>query len=281
MKPAPFRLVRARTLDDVWRAFAESTGDAKVIAGGQSLVALLNLRLATPHTLIDLSGVDDLRRLSVSPTQIRVGAMVAQRTAEHDPDLRRVFPVMSRAVSHIGHPQIRSRGTVGGNVAHADPSSELPALMVLVDATMEVVGPRGPRRIPAVDFFQGPYTTALGDDEILANIVIGREAIGRHYGFHEIARCRGAFAMTGVIGSIDSSPSSVRVALFGVAPTPVRVELGALGLMESWGSADFDRALLEHYTEVLSPNDDFQATANQRLSYAVVCTKKVLHELVG
>lgn len=281
MKPAPLRLVRARTLDDVWRAFAESSGDAKAIAGGQSLVALLNLRLATPHTLIDLSGVDELRRLSVSPTEIRIGAMVALRTAEHDTDLRRVFPVMLRAVSHIGHPQIRSRGTVGGNVAHADPSSELPALMVLVDATMEVVGPRGPRRIPAREFLLGPYTTALDDDEILAGIVIDREAIARRYGFHEIARCRGAFAMTGAIGSIDSSASSVCVALFGVAPTPVRVELGALGLMESWGSADFDHALLEHYTEVLSPNDDFQATANQRLSYAVVCTKKVVHELVS
>lgn len=281
MKPAPLHLVRARTLDDVWCAFAESSGDAKAIAGGQSLVALLNLRLATPHTLIDLSGVDDLRRLSVSPTEIRVGAMVTQRTAEHDPDLRQIFPVLSRAVSHIGHPQIRSRGTIGGNVAHADPSSELPALMVLADATMEVVGPRGPRRVPATDFFHGPYTTALDDDEILSGIVVGREAITRRYGFHEIARCRGAFAMTGAVGSMTGDRSSVRVAVFGVGPTPIAVELGTLGIMDAWGTPEFDRSLLDYYFETLSPSDDFQATTHQRRSYAVVCTKKVVHELLG
>ena len=281
VRPAPFHLVRASTYDEVWRAFAESDGDAKVIAGGQSLVALLNLRLATPGTVVDVSGIVDLCDLSVSPAEIRIGAMVAQRAVERDEGIRRILPVLSRAVSHIGHPQIRSRGTVGGNVAHADPSSELPALMVLMDATMEILGPNGRRHVPARDFFLGPYTTALADDEILTHIVIGREAIERTYGFHEIARCRGAFAMTGAVGSLVKGEEYPDLVLFGVASAPQRIDLGSLDVMSAWTTDDFDRLLLGHFAELLSPNDDFQATADQRRSYAVVCTKKVLHELLA
>lgn len=281
MKPAPFHLVRAQSLDDVWRAFAGSPGDAKVIAGGQSLVALLNLRLATPDTLIDVSGIEDLRRLDVTPSMVRIGAMVSQRTVEHDPDVRRILPVLAGAVSHIGHPQIRSRGTIGGNIAHADPSSELPAVMLVTDAVMTLVGPRGSRRVPAREFFQGPYTTALDDDEILMHIEIPGDALDRRYGFHEIARCRGAFAMTGAVGSMATNDHSPRLALFGVGPTPVHVDLGTLDVMNMWPGPQFDRIVRDHFGEVLSPSDDFQATAAQRLAYAVVCTKKVLHELLG
>lgn len=280
MKPAPLRLVRARTLDDVWRAFADASGDAKVIAGGQSLVALLNLRLATPHTLIDLSGVESLRTMTVSPSGIRIGAMVAQRVAEYDTQLRQEFPVLPRAVSYIGHPQIRSRGTIGGNVAHADPASELPALVVLADATLCVTGPHGSRDVPADQFFHGPYSTSVGDDEILEQIVIGEAAIARRYAMHEIARCRGAFAMAGAIGSIGSTSADVRIALFGVGSTPISVDLGETGLIAQWGDSSFDDSLRAHYDAVLSPNDDFQATAEQRRSYAAVCTKKVLNELL-
>lgn len=281
MKPAPLHLVRATSYDDVWRAFADSDGDAKVIAGGQSLVALLNLRLATPGTVIDVSGIDELSVMSVSSTEIRIGAMVAQRTVERNADIQQILPVLSRAVSHIGHPQIRSRGTVGGNIAHADPSSELPALMVLMDATMEILGPNGRRRVSAGDFFLGAYTTALSDDEILAHIVIGREAIERRYGFHEIARCRGAFAMTGAVGSLARGMTNPDLVLFGVASAPLRVDLGSLDVMSSWPDEEFDRRLSRYFAEALAPNDDFQATADQRRSYAMVCTKKVLHELLG
>ncbi|MFM8855758.1 MAG: FAD binding domain-containing protein [Actinomycetota bacterium] len=281
MKPAPFHLVRATSYDDIWSAFADADGDAKVIAGGQSLVALLNLRLATPGTVVDVSGIDELSVMSVSSTEVRIGSMVAQRTVECDADIIRVLPVLSRAVSHIGHPQIRSRGTVGGNIAHADPSSELPALMVLMDATLHIFGPSGRRTVSAKDFFLGPYTTSLSDDEILAYIVIGREAIDRRYGFHEIARCRGAFAMTGAVGSVSKGTSTPEVVLFGVASVPVRIDLESLDLMGSWPGEGFDRGLLEHFVEALTPNDDFQATADQRRSYAVVCTKKVLHELLS
>lgn len=281
MKPAPLHLVRARSLDDVWRAFADADGDAKVIAGGQSLVALLNLRLATPSTLVDVSGIEDLTDLSVSATHIRIGSMVSQRTVEHDPQVRNVLPILARAVSHIGHPQIRSRGTVGGNVAHADPSSELPALMVLVDATLTVAGPRGTRHVLSGDFFRGPYTTVMDDDEILTHIEIGSEAMTRRYGFHEIARCRGAFAMTGVVGSMAGSRDSLRLVLFGVGSVPVPVDLGTSEVMSAWGTEAFDRRLFELFADLLSPNDDFQATADQRRSYAVVCTNKVMHELLG
>jgi CO/xanthine dehydrogenase FAD-binding subunit len=127
----------------------------------------------------------------------------------------------------------------------------------------------------------GPYTTALDDDEILVHIVIGREAIERRYGFHEIARCRGAFAMTGAVGSMKRGPESLRLALFGVASAPVQIDLGSLDVMSAWPTEEFDRLLSGHFAEMLAPNDDFQATADQRRSYAVVCTKKVLHELLG
>jgi carbon-monoxide dehydrogenase medium subunit len=152
--------------------------------------------------------------------------------------------------------------------------------MVLAEATMEIVGPRGRRTVPAAEFFRGPYTTALDDEEILSGIVIGAAAMTRRYGFHEIARCRGAFAMTGAIASIGTDPASIQLALFGVAPSPVLVDLGSSGLMDVWGTSDFDRAALEHFTTTLTPNDDFQATALQRLSYAVVCTKEAVHELI-
>ena len=279
MKPAPLHLVRAQTLDDVWRAFADASGEAKIIAGGQSLVALLNLRLATPHTLIDLSGIDSLRELTVSETQISIGSMVTQRTVEHEPRLHEVLPILPRTVSHIGHPQIRSRGTIGGNLAHADPASELPALALLTDAILHIAGPRGARSVPAAQFFCGAYSTAIEDDEILQRITVDGPAIARRYAVHEIARCRGAFAMAGAIGALGPTSDDVRVAFFGLGSSPVLVDLGRAGLLKEWASPTFDDQLHAFLNNVLSPHDDFQASELQRRAYAVTCTRKVLHEL--
>lgn len=285
MKPAPLQIVRASSLDDVWEAFDRSNGDGKVIAGGQSLVALLNLRLATPTHLIDISRIPDLHRLDVSADGVRVGAMVTQRAVERDERVKAVFPILARAVSHIGHPQIRSRGTVGGNIVHADPASELPALALLADAQFTIAGRDGLRRVRAADFFVGPYSTTVADGEVLVDVLFDREAVARCYGFHEVARTRGAFAMAGAVGSVDAAASdplsTLRVAVFGVAATPVIVDLAGSGLLARHASPDFTKILHEHLQSSLTPSDDFQATSLQRVTYAGVCIEKVIDELIG
>jgi carbon-monoxide dehydrogenase medium subunit len=197
-----------------------------VLAGGQSLVPLLALRLASPSLLIDVNDVEELAYLHEDEGWLRVGAMVRHRTVEESRDLLQRAPILAEALPLIGHRAIRNRGTVGGSIAHADPTAEWPAVAMALDATVEAVGPSGVRSIGADDFFLAPYTNALGPDEIVREIRFRMPGLGVGSAFEELSRRHGDFALVGVAAVIvtgkDGVVSLARIALVGVGGTPVR-----------------------------------------------------------
>ncbi|MGW7546560.1 FAD binding domain-containing protein [Streptomyces sp. NPDC054770] len=227
MKPAPFRYHRARDVEGATALLAELGDDAKVIAGGQSLVAMMNFRLARPAHLVDLAGLRELDHLGVGTDGgLRIGALTTHHTVETAPPrtLGAGFGVVRDAMTWIGHLPIRTRGTVGGSIAHGDATAEWCLLAVLLDAEFVTHSPRGRRRIPAGEFFLGYYTTVLDPDEIVVEIVFPRPA--PHAALTEFAERRGDFAIVSAAVDLDTDGPAVRggrVALGGVAAMPVRV----------------------------------------------------------
>ncbi|MEV8314096.1 FAD binding domain-containing protein [Streptomyces sp. NPDC059900] len=227
MKPAPFAYHRARDLEGATRLLAELGDDAKVVAGGQSLVAMMNFRLARPRHLVDIAGLRELDRVRTDAAGgLRVGALTTHHTVERDPAgrLGADFAVLREAMRRVGHLPIRTRGTVGGSMAHADATAEWCLLALALDAEFVVRGPRGERRIAAGDFFLGYYTTALDFDEILVEIVFPRPA--PHAALTEFAERQGDFALVSAVVDLDVAGGAVRggrVALGGVAAAVVRV----------------------------------------------------------
>ncbi|MEV8017419.1 xanthine dehydrogenase family protein subunit M [Streptomyces sp. NPDC086554] len=227
MKPAPFAYHRARDLDGATRLLAELGDDAKVVAGGQSLVAMMNFRLARPRHLVDIGGLRELDRLHTNGGgELRIGSLTTHHTVERDPAgrLGADFRVLRDAMRWIGHLPIRTRGTVGGSIAHADATAEWCLLALALDAEFVARGPRGERRIAAGDFFLGYYTTALDFDEILVEIVFPRPA--PHAALTEFAERQGDFALVSAAVDLDVGGSTVRggrVALGGVAAAVTRV----------------------------------------------------------
>ncbi|WP_406386195.1 FAD binding domain-containing protein [Streptomyces sp. NBC_01618] len=227
MKPAPFRYHRARDTEGATRLLAELGDDAKVIAGGQSLVAMMNFRLARPSHLVDIGGLRELTGLRRDVDgALRIGALTTHYAVETAPvdTLGAGFEVIREAMGWIGHLPIRTRGTVGGSIAHADSTAEWCLLAVVLGAELVAQGPRGQRRIPAGEFFLGYYTNALDPDELLVEIVFPRPA--PHAALTEFAERRGDFAIVAAAIDLDLEGPAVRggrVALGGVAPLPVRV----------------------------------------------------------
>ncbi|WP_217553443.1 xanthine dehydrogenase family protein subunit M [Streptomyces sp. GbtcB6] len=227
MKPAAFRYHRARDVDDATALLADLGEDAKVVAGGQSLVAMMNFRLARPRHLVDIAGLRELDHLDTGDDGcLRIGALTTHHTVEIAPPRRlgAGFDVIRNAMGWIGHLPIRTRGTVGGSVAHGDATAEWCLLAVLLDAEFVTHSPRGRRRIPAQGFFFGYYTTALEPDEIIVEVVFPRPA--PHAALTEFAERRGDFAIVSAAVDLDADGPAVRggrVALGGVAAMPVRV----------------------------------------------------------
>jgi CO/xanthine dehydrogenase FAD-binding subunit len=220
MKPPPFDYVAPATIAAVLGALDE---DAKALAGGQSLVPLLNFRLARPRTLVDLNGVDELAYVRKSEGTLRVGALTRQATLQRSAVVQRGWPLLTRAVAHVAHPAIRNRGTIGGSVAHADPAAELPVALTALDARFHVRSTRrGTRTIAAADFFVAPLMTALEADELLVEIEVPPLPGGATAGFAEHARTHGDFAMAGA-AVVRAGNEHAAIALLGTGPTPLRV----------------------------------------------------------
>jgi CO/xanthine dehydrogenase FAD-binding subunit len=221
MKPAPFRYARPATAAEAVTLLASARGDAKLIAGGQSLMPLLNMRLVRPTVLVDLNGARELERIDAAPDGgLVLGALVRHADLAAAPIVRARAPLLAAAARHVGHTAIRNRGTLGGSLAHADPAAELPAALLALDATLGLLGPRGMRRVGADEFFRGLLATALAEDELLAEITVPVAPAG--WGFAEIARRPGDFALAGVAASLDGR-GHARVVGFGVADRPVRL----------------------------------------------------------
>ncbi len=226
MKPPPFLYARPESLDEVLRLLAEGDGGARVLAGGQSLIPLLNFRLARPEVLVDIAMVDELSRLTIEDGVLRIGATVTQRAVETSGDVARHCPLLSKALPLVGHLQNRARGTVVGSIAHADPSAELPAVALVLDAAMLVRSAATERIVPADEFFLGPFTTVLEPDEMLVEVRFPAETTA-HAAITEIAPRSGDFALAGVAGKLtttdDGRIQDVALALFGVGAVPQRL----------------------------------------------------------
>ena len=270
MKPAPFEYHRPGSLPDALAALAASPG-AKVLAGGQSLVPLLSMRLAAPATLVDLAAVPGLADITVEPGAdgatgpgVRVGALARHTDVLASPEVRRVQPLVGEALVHVAHPTIRNRGTVVGSIVHADPAAELPAVLLLLDGSLEAASVRGTRTIPAEELFVGPLESALAADEIATSAFFPALPAGAGAAFDEIARRRGDYALCGVAALVTGS--SVRAAYVAVADVPTVVDLSGVPL-EEVGEA----ALAQ-----LEPAADIHASAAYRAQLVRVLTERVV-----
>jgi CO/xanthine dehydrogenase FAD-binding subunit len=234
VKPAPFDYSAPETLDEALALLHE---DSRPLAGGQSLVPLLNFRLARPERLVDLGGVRELDYLRSDDGVLRIGAMTRQAILERSPVVAESWPLLARAVRLVGHPQIRSRGTVGGSVAHADPAAELPAALLALDARMHVRSTRGTRSIHSGEFFVGPLTTSLEPDELLTEIEVPAVPAHARAAFAEEARTHGDFATAGA--AVVLAPGEhAAVALLGAGPVPLRAGQAERALVAGGGAAD-------------------------------------------
>ncbi len=226
MKPAPFEYHAPESLADVTALLAEHGDDAKVLAGGQSLVPMLALRLTRFEHIIDLNRVDELRGVERANGTLTVKSMTRQSVLEHDDAAGAAVPLLAEAIPLIGHFQIRNRGTVGGSIAHADPASELPAVALALDAELEIAGAGGSRRVPAADFFLGTWTTSIESEEILAAVHFPVWQGRAGFAVEEIARRSGDFALAGVVAGVELNEAGAvtrsAIAFLGMAPTPVR-----------------------------------------------------------
>lgn len=229
MKPPPFEYQAPRTLEEALSVLAEAGDDAKVLAGGQSLIPLLNLRFASPSVLIDLNNLGELARIVPDGGETRFGALVRHSQLERDPQVTERHPLLAEAVRHVAHPQIRNRGTMGGTTAHADPAAEIPVVLLMSEARVRASSTRGIREIAAEDFFVSIYTTSLEPDEIITEVIVPDLAVGagRTAGqsFQEFARRHGDYAIGGagaiVVLDADGVCRSARVGLLGAGLVPV------------------------------------------------------------
>lgn len=219
MKPAPFRYLRPETVEEALDVLAEYGADARVLAGGQSLMAMLNLRLTAPSVLVDISRLEALRSIRMDASSVEIGAAVTQAELEAWPELDGQLPFVARAIPWVGHFQTRNRGTVCGSIAHADPSSELPLSLALLEGEVVLRSVSGERRVPAAEFQQGLLQTARRDDELITAVRLPAGAGKSGTAFREIARRHGDFAIV-AIGVIAADDGAVRIGIGGVADRP-------------------------------------------------------------
>jgi aerobic carbon-monoxide dehydrogenase medium subunit len=227
MKLPPFEYARPTSLAEALALLAAHDGEAKLLAGGQSLVPMLAFRVAAPALLVDLGKLTELRRIAISDAGVALGAMVRWRDILDDEKLRVAHPLLVTAVAHVAHFQIRNRGTVGGSIAHADPAAELPCVAVTCEADIAVIGQSGARVIAAAEFFHGPLMTALTPDEIITEIRLPPWPKQRRFGFAEFARRHGDFALAGVALFYDRDDGgrarNAHVGAIGAADRPLRL----------------------------------------------------------
>jgi CO/xanthine dehydrogenase FAD-binding subunit len=259
---------------------AEYADDAVALAGGQSLIPLLNLRLAFPEAVIDLSRVQELRGIRPDNGTIGVGAMTRQRELERSDLVCSRMPVVAEALRHVGHVTIRNRGTVGGSIAHADPAAELPAVALLLEAELVVRSIRGERHIAAADFFRGVFTTALEPDELLVEIRFRDPPAGSRSAFVEVARRKGDFALAGAgaILTLDGGGriADARLAFIAGGPTAARARAAEEALRGAEPSEDAFREVAERAVSDLEPPSDLHGDSAYRRRVAAVVARRAL-----
>ena len=280
MKPAPFKYLAPTTRQEAIDALRQYGPEAKVLAGGQSLVPLLAMRLARPSVIIDLNRAPDLAFIRSTQTGLTIGAMTRQRVAETDPIIAARAPLLAESLRWVGHPQIRTRGTIGGSLAHADPSAELPAVAELLGARFVLASARGERVLDAKRFFLGYLTTALAPDELLTQVRLLAQPPDAGWAFYEVARRHGDFALVGVAALVrmdgDGRCVAVRLAFTGVGGGPVRVS-EAEAAVTGKRVTDMTAAEAARIVEgALDPDSDIHASAAYRRHVAGVLAARAL-----
>jgi len=223
MKPAEFRYEKPLSLAAAISLLAQEGLDVAALAGGQSLMPMMNFRVARPDVLVDLGGIAELSGIEATADTVRIGAMTRYSEAMSHPDLMRRLPLVTMALPHVAHSAIRNRGTFGGSLALADPAAEMPAVMRVLGARIHAAGPEGARAITADDFFRGVYETALEPGELITAIEVPTAVEGDRFGFHEVARRHGDYAMAGVAMALRGNEPSI--AFFAVSDRPVRASV--------------------------------------------------------
>jgi carbon-monoxide dehydrogenase medium subunit len=283
LKAPAFDYVRVRSLDEALALLSQHGDEAKIIAGGQSLVPALNLRLLAPRLLIDIGGLAELKGISVGGGTVRIGALTRHVDLERSPEIAAHTPLLKKAVAHVAHPAIRNRGTIGGNLAHADPASELPACAVALEARMIVATGQGEPSIPAEQFFTGVYETALTPTEILTAIEVPAAGAGERFVFTELARRSGDYALVGLAARasvLDGAFTDLRLVFFAVGGKPT---LAANAAAQLTGQPVGDAAMREAQAALsddLEPHDDLHASAATRLHLARVLLRRAVEELL-
>jgi CO/xanthine dehydrogenase FAD-binding subunit len=285
MKPAPFAYLAPRSLDEALGALAEGDADTRLLAGGQSLIPLLNLRLASPARLIDLGRVTELAYVTERDGGVAVGAMTRQRALERDDRITRDVPLLAEAIRWVGHPQIRNRGTLGGSIAHGDPAAELPAVAVCLGARVTLQSARGVRTVPASDLYLGYLATTLDPDEILTEVWLPAAPPSTGYAWLEFARRHGDYAIAGVGVGVtvkDEAVSGARIVATGVGGTPVRAAAAEAILaganIEAGGQIEAARVseAIAALRSAVAPESDVQATAAYRRHLVGVLVERAL-----
>ncbi len=273
MKPAPFDYVAPSSIEEACRLLSEASGGATLLAGGQTLMPLLNLRMSQPFILIDLKNIESLQGIRESGDEICLGPMTRQCELVESDLLARELPVLARAAGHVGHHQTRNRGTLGGSLALGEPAAELPATAVALGANFEIQSVRGSRRLAAEEFYLGPYMTALEPDELLTGIRFPRWPRQHISLFHELARRSGDFALVGMVGALTLEQGTVAragLAWFGMGPTPMRASNAEQQLVgQEIGRIDAE-AIAETAVAETAPFDDHHASAEYRRTPAPV-----------
>lgn len=276
MKPAPFAYKKVRTLKEAVTLLAKHKDNARLLAGGQSLIATLNMRLSAPSLLIDINGIEGLDGIAKKGKFVEVGALARHALVERSDIIARYAPLIALAMPHIGHAAIRNRGSFGGSIAFADPAAELPACLLAMGGEVDIASAKGNRKVKADAFFKGLFETALRPNEIVTAVRIPVADKNTRVGFAELARRHGDYAIVGLAASARTNGkglADVRLAYFGVGDTPIRVKKAEAALAD--GNVDGAVNALD-----LDPHDDVQATAKVKKHLAGVLLRRVAAQLL-
>ena len=272
MKPAPFAYHRPRSLEETLEVLARLGEDAKVLAGGQSLVPLMSMRLAAPAALVDVNHVPGLAGIEVDADTVRVGALARHSAVEHDQGAYDALPLLRQALVHVAHPTIRNRGTTVGSLVHGDPAAEMPAVLCLLDGSVTLRSAEGTRDVASADFFVGPLETDLRPGELAVSATFRRPAAGSRSAFVEVARRHGDYAVCGVGALLQED--AVRVALVSLGPGPVVVDL-----TEAYDGQRLDVDLARELVDTqIDPEADIHATADYRRHLAHVLVARAVRQ---
>ena len=282
MKPAKFDYFAPTTLDETLELLGQHGADAKVLAGGQSLMPMMNLRLVRPAVIVDINRVGGLSGISAANGTVTVGALSRQRDLQGSDVIQSAFPMMTSAIGHIGHFQIRNRGTIGGSLAHADPAAELPAICTALDAEFVLADSGGAQTMAAAEFAIGPLITSLAPEQLLTEIRLPTLEDGWRWGFREVSRRDGDFALVGSVAMLRTGGDGVcqeaRITMFAVGDAPARVPAAEESLVGRVVDDAARREAAALVSEAVTPGSDIHASAEYRKEVSAVMARRALED---